>query len=191
MGFEPIGTLDYLAGDVPASEPPQEASGGIQFTALDWDQANGFKQFADVVQRTYDDTLDCPELAAYRTAPQTLNGYRSSPAFDPELWFLATDSNDQPIGCLVLANHQPAAGEYPDGEAAPVIEIVYMGLVPEARGNGDGVRLVQHAMLSAREMGAERIILAVDQRNKPARAIYTAAGLQPMLSETVWVKLLN
>ncbi len=188
FGFHPIGTLDYLHGLVPpAEEADKDAL--LTFEPIQW-QPQPFRQFADLVERTYVETLDCPGLAEYRTAMQTLQGYQASGAYDPALWFNVRGSDEDPIGCMVLANHQPVASA-DNTDPSPVIEIVYMGLIPEARGRGCGKRLVEQAFAAARTVGAERMILGVDQRNTPARDIYQWAGLQPMLTETVWVKSLS
>jgi hypothetical protein len=70
----------------------------------------------------------------------------------------------------------------------PVIEIVYMGLLPETRGKGFGRQLVDQAAKVAVNLGGTRLILGVDQTNRPARDIYDARGMTPLLSETVWAK---
>lgn len=191
LGFQSIGTLDYLSVSVPSSkESPFVINDDdqLRFQQIDWSAAE-FQRFANLVETTYSQTLDCPQISAYRTAAQTLCGYQSSNSFDSKLWFTALDDREKPIGCVILANHQP--GPSSDRAASPIIEIVYMGLVPDARGTGRGKTLVQHAFAAARSAGAERIILAVDQNNTPARAIYDLAGLEPMLSETVWAKLIG
>ena len=193
FGFQMIGTLDYLGGDVPpatakASTPSDLAP--LRITPIAWDQPSEFQRFANLVEETYAETLDCPLLAKFRSAEQTLRGYQTSAAFDPSLWFCASEGSSQSIGCVVLACHRPSTT--PDAQdTSSVIEIVYMGLVPEARGMGRGKGLMERALEAARSAGAARIILAVDQQNAPARAIYDRAGLQPMLSETVWVKSLK
>jgi ribosomal protein S18 acetylase RimI-like enzyme len=191
LGFQSIGTLDYLSVSVPTSkESPLVINDDdqLRFQQIDW-SAGEFQRFVDLVETTYSQTLDCPQMSAYRTAAQTLCGYQSSNSFDSKLWFTALDDRETPIGCVILANHQP--GPSTDRAASPIIEIVYMGLVPEARGTGRGKTLVQHAFAAARSAGADRIILAVDQNNAPARAIYDLAGFEPMLSETVWAKLIG
>ncbi len=191
LGFQSIGTLDYLSVSVPSSKQSPfviNDDDQLRFQRFDW-SAGEFQRFADLVQTTYSQTLDCPQISAYRTAAQTLCGYQSSSSFDSKLWFTVLDDREKPIGCVILANHQPAPSS--DRDASPIIEIVYMGLIPEARGTGRGKTLVQHAFAIARSTGADRIILAVDQNNAPARAIYDLAGLEPMLSETVWAKLIG
>ncbi len=196
FGFEQIGTLDYLGGDIPC--PPDSshvAADGerLRFIPVDWDQPDAFDQFANLAEATYAETLDCPRLAHYRTAAQTLRGYYTSSALDPNLWYFV-HSDDGLAGCMILGNHRPSPSPSPANDteqAAAVIEIVYMGLIPRARGQRRGIQFMQHAFRAAGDIGASRIILAVDQKNHHAREIYDDAGLQPMLSETVWVKSLD
>jgi len=69
---------------------------------------------------------------------------------------------------LLLADH-PSARHW---------ELVYMGLVPEARGRGWGRQITQHAQLMARRAGVDRIVLAVDAANSPALEMYRAAGFE-------------
>jgi hypothetical protein len=168
----------------------ENANQGLRFEPVELNRSGEFQRFADLVERTYTETLDCPRLADYRTASQTLGGYQAAGAFDPKLWFHIYDDHDAPVGCMVLASHQLRPTPENDVQSF-VIEIVYMGLVPEARGRGRGKTLVQRALDAAGDIGANRIMLGVDQRNRFARAIYEEAGLQPMLSETVWVKSLE
>lgn len=192
MGFQAIGTLDYLSGVVPNSEPSPNENAGLhplRFQTIDWDDMQGLRRFTDLVQSTYEHTLDCPRIADFRNADQTLSGYRSASAFDGDLWFTAVDDQNVPIGCVILAKHVMGAAD--DSETPPIIEVVYMGLIPQARGRGRGEVLMRQAVRNAVGLGASRIILAVDRMNTPARAIYDSFGLQPMLCETVWVKLVG
>jgi GNAT superfamily N-acetyltransferase len=192
FGFQSVGTLDYLGG--PAELAPDSPlmvteNHELRFDKIDWNRDEELQRFAALVESTYKQTLDCPNLAAYRTAAQTLRGYQASSAFDADHWFTVVDDSGAPIGCLVLAIHHSASQS--EGPLASVVEIVYMGLVPESRGQGRGKVLVQRAFQAARNLGADRMILAVDRQNEPARSIYALAGLQPILRETVWVKSLN
>lgn len=191
FGFRPVGTLDYLSGEI-ASASTREPTTTLRFPVVNLNDPSDYESFVRLVEETYQQTLDCPGLAEHRTASQTLQGYRTSAAMDPSCWFrVVQDGNDgtcKDVGCVILANHQPPSH---DPEARGVIEIVYMGIVPSARGQRLGQRLVEHAFATARTRTASRMILAVDQQNSPAKAIYEAAGLSPMLSETVWVKTIG
>lgn len=217
FGFQPMATLDYLCGEVPSiREGPAtgkskaqarrpEPENSLQFIpvklspkAVGTEANSEYKSFVTLVNSTYSETLDCPALVEHRTARETLNGYRTATAFDPAGWFRVVRSEGSvrsecagtqtAIGCVILGYHPPP----PDQRDTPgVVEIVYMGIIPSARGFGLGKDLVEHAFAVARKHSADRLILAVDQKNKPARKIYEAAGLSPMLSEIVWVKSLG
>lgn len=207
LGFRDVATLDYLTGptDVvfPAGSvdaPPAESE------SLSWDQADtstadGLAELADLIESTYRETLDCPSLGDMRTARQTIEGYRNVGAFDAEGWLIARDpATGQPVGCLVMATHGeirsgrgigPSANEATvpvDDGNDPISEIVYMGVVPEARGRALGREIVRRAYQRAIQIGAPRIILAVDQINEPARRIYESLGMTEMLRETVWCR---
>ena len=110
-------------------------------------------------------------------------------------------SNDEPPSSkshVAVSPHQKQAqyesqdhaGQSDPEQASggPVVEIVYMGLVPAARGNGFGKILVDQAAKVVLTMGGSRLILGVDRRNQPARDIYRQQGMSEVLSETVWVR---
>jgi GNAT superfamily N-acetyltransferase len=51
-----------------------------------------------------------------------------------------------------------------------------MGLVESVRGRGFGLQVVRHAQWLCRQEGRDRLVLAVDRRNAPARRIYMSCG---------------
>lgn len=205
LGFEAIGCLDYLSCELQSdrsyahgreseatetNDHSETDHPALCFEPVCWDSPTAMDLFADLVERTYQATLDCPDLSRFRTPRQTLQGYRSSSAFDPATWFHVKDHNNRDVGCLVMASHHDTQSPSPD-PSNTVSELVYMGLVPEARGQGHGQRLVDYVMQRTREQGRKRVILAVDQTNTPARSIYDQFGFRKMLSETVWAKRLT
>jgi ribosomal protein S18 acetylase RimI-like enzyme len=56
------------------------------------------------------------------------------------------------------------------------MDLVYLGVVPEARGRGLGYELTCKAMFEAKAAGAQELTLCVDARNTPARRIYDQLG---------------
>jgi len=258
LGFQQIATLDYLTGNADrtgTADPSSAATHNhlsdhptqvaIELRTVGWDSAESRLAFTQLVESTYQGTLDCPELSRYRTPGETLRGYQTAASFAPDLWFEVLDAHspdNTPIGCLILAKHAEspdnanhdnanhgnanhgnanhgnanhgnanhgnanhgnanpetaASGNRQSHETqsdtntsheGPVIEIAYMGLLPETRGKGFGRRLVDQAAQVAATLGGTRFILGVDQTNQPARDIYNAKGMTPLLSETVWVK---
>jgi mycothiol synthase len=123
--------------------------------------------FAEVLVRTYRDSLDCPELNGVRSVAEILAGHRAAGKDRPDLWWLAC-AGQEPVGILLLT--ELAHGFDWD--------LSYLGVVPEARGRGLGRALARHALAVARAWGAQHLLLAVDQRNRPAEQIYRSLGFR-------------
>jgi ribosomal protein S18 acetylase RimI-like enzyme len=121
--------------------------------------------FADTLQRTYGGTLDCPELNGKRTIDEILAGHRGQGKFHPECWWLVSEA-DRPVGVVLMT-------EMPDGLTW---ELMYLGLVPEARRHGHGRAMTLHALHWLREQPATHLTLSVDHRNRPARQLYQSLG---------------
>ena len=83
------------------------------------------KRFGELLLRTYVDSLDCPQLNGVRQTADVLAGYREQGLFSPERWFFI-QHEDHDVGALILTEHADT-GNW---------ELVYMGLVAEARGAG-------------------------------------------------------
>ena len=171
-GFGQIANLQYLvslAGTFPTS-PPTDHLDFAPSPAL-------HERLANLVEQTYQGSLDCPAIDGLRDIEDVLAGYRASGVFDPDRWLIvAREGSD--VGCLLLADY-PASHQW---------ELVYMGLVREARGRGFGLAMVRHAQWMARQAGCERITLAVDATNSPAIAVYAAAGFVAWDLRSVWVR---
>jgi len=104
-----------------------------------------------------------------RQMDDVLDGYRATGVFQPENW-LIVEREGRDVGVLLLA----------EDPAAALFELVYMGLVPEARGKGFGAQVARHAVRLAGKANAERVVLAVDAANSPALAMYRPRGLHGM-----------
>lgn len=128
-------------------------------------------QFADlsaIVEATYRHTLDVPALNGLRSTADVIDGYQATGSSGSEHWRLIYQAN-QPIGCLILAEHAPHR----------LLELVYMGIAPLARGKGWGEVVVAYAKWLSRTLQISQLVLTVDEANHPARRIYTAAGFSP------------
>ncbi|REK12465.1 MAG: N-acetyltransferase [Planctomycetota bacterium] len=160
-GFRYVTDLLYLvslAGTFPDAPPAAH----LEFECY---RASEHTRLVRIVERTYAGSLDCPALESARSVEDVLAGYRASRAFDPKGWLLVKSAG-QDVGCLLLAD-DAALGQW---------ELTYMGVVPEARGQGFGLAMTRHAQWLARGAGRARLVLAVDEANAPAKDAYAAAG---------------
>jgi len=174
FGFQPLAELLYLVSeeiDFPRIQPV----GPLEFELYG---PGNHARLAAVVEATYEGTLDCPALDGVREVEDVLAGYRSSGVFRPDSWTIARHQG-RDVGCLLVVDHP----EFDNGE------LVYMGLVPSARGHGWGVQLAQHAQWTARCLGRRRLVVAVDAKNVPALRIYTAVGFRQFDQRTVYLKV--
>jgi ribosomal protein S18 acetylase RimI-like enzyme len=128
--------------------------------------------------QSYRESLDCPALNGLRDVEDVIAGHKASgggiDAFDPSWWFLLRERGE-PLAVLLLAR-----------TAAPhaAAELVYLGLVPAARGRGVGDILMRQALhvvsssIDDRSTNTASLALAVDARNKPALNLYHRHGLR-------------
>lgn len=123
--------------------------------------------FAQTILESYRQSLDCPALNGIRNIEDILAGHKASGEFDPQFWFLLRN----PAGpqAVLLLNRVPRS------ESA---ELVYLGLVPAARGRGTGDLLMRLALWAVRQMGLCQLTLAVDANNAPALRLYYRHGMQ-------------
>ena len=133
-------------------------------SAFDADRA----ALIEALDRSYQDTLDCPELCGLRETADVLESHRATGIFDHNLWWLAT-LGGRPHGCILLARA-------PEQRA---VELVYLGISTDLRSRGLGSRLLEMAL--SRVVGlvdAESIACAVDLRNEPALKLYRRFGFK-------------
>lgn len=160
-GFGHVSDLLYLvsqAGEFPSACPQD----GLEFVPY----AEGeHDRLASIVEQTYVGSRDFPRLDKLRNIDDVLAGYRAVGKFDPRLWMIARNRGGD-VGCLLMA----------DDPTRNSCELVYMGIVPSARGRGLGVALARHAQWLTGQAGRERLTTAVDAANAPAIAAYAAAG---------------
>lgn len=171
-GFQRITSLWYLAHDL-GGLPDSTARMNYQtYDACDP------VAFRETLLRTYEHTLDCPEVNDVRSVEDILEGHKSQGNFDARRWWLAHQEN-VPVGVLLLAD-VPALGGW---------DVSYLGVVPEARRRGLGRDLTVKAMHEARQAGAPRLTLAVDERNKPAWELYRGLGFSPFDQRQVFLAI--
>jgi ribosomal protein S18 acetylase RimI-like enzyme len=174
VGFHHLADLVYLSCEAERFAAQTAEKNELEFVTYD---ESCRARLAHVIERTYEGTLDCVALNGRRHIDEVIHGYQSTGEFHSENWLIVRDGDDD-VGVLLLADH-PAASHW---------ELVYMGVVPEARGHGWGNQIVRYAQHCARRAGIERIVLAVDAVNTPALRMYGSAGFEAWDRRAVFVR---
>ena len=125
--------------------------------------------FADVIERTWQESLDCPEMDDTRTIEETIESYKAAGKFTRSCWSLLS-VRDEPAGVCLLS---PLLADNS-------IELTYMGIVPEYRGKGLGRIMINRALSLSAIDGYKLMTLAVDAHNHYAWQIYKASGFKDM-----------
>lgn len=174
-GYERAADLLFLMSGL-RNAASDEPKGRLSFEAFRADQR---QRLADVVERTYVGSMDIPAMDGMRDMADVLDGYEQTGEFSPDRWmFVQSEGRD--VGCLLLADH-PQLNQW---------ELVYMGIVPEARGNRWGAIVTAHAQSLAKRAGRDRLVLAVDALNDPAIAAYSRAAFVEWFRRVVLLKKL-
>jgi len=97
--------------------------------------------------------------------------------YRPENWLFVRHEGED-VGVLLLADH-------PKGRHW---ELMYMGIVPEYRGRGWGRQIAHYAQWLARGARAERLLVAVDAKNRPAANVYRSTGFEIWELRAVYVR---
>jgi mycothiol synthase len=188
-GFTHAGDLSYIRTSLPhpvQAQQPAPWPPGIRVVSLrQYAQELGTPErspaidqaLTQALNRSYVDTLDCPELCGLRETPDVLDSHRATGICDPSLWFLVL-LNDQPAGCMLLSR-------CPDQRC---VELVYLGLGPEVRGKGLGKHLLHFGIRAITNIGEPELCCAVDRRNVPALRLYTGLGFLPFSERVALVK---
>lgn len=170
-GFRELAKLAYLSAS--AKSFPVEPDLEFQSHAGDQPQRLG-----RVLEQTYAHTRDCPQLDGVRPAAEVIEGYRQQGDHDPALWYVVRAAG-RDVGVLLMTTYPESANW----------ELIYMGVVPQARGNGVGRKIVEFALTAACRSGADQLLLAVDASNQPARDVYASAGFQQWGVRTVFARI--
>lgn len=190
-GFMSVGRLLYLrrpaspqAFETRAPAQPQWPS-GVDVVRADafTDASARDRALVQALDRTYEATLDCPELCGLRRTEDILASHRGTGQYDPALWWVVLLSG-QPHGCMLFSRCPDTA----------TTELVYLGLSPQLRGKGMGATLLALGLRAASSPGPDGlrrsvdIACAVDRRNTPALALYDRAGFKPFAERVALVR---
>ncbi len=163
-GFSKLATLDYMQRVIGRSEAAPAPLANVQ--VMPWHESRR-ALFVQVLDASYEQTLDCPALRGIRQTDDVLTGHMASGQFDPALWLLVC-MRDEPVAVLLLT-------EVPEQEC---VELVYLGVGVKYRQRGIARHLLQHAFHLTAARDRRLLTLAVDETNEPAMQLYRHAGFR-------------
>jgi len=175
-GFIRLAQLLYLVW-MKEDFPGQRPLSSLSFEPY---TAENHSRLVRTVEATYVKSLDCPMLNQKRVMEDVLAGYQATGVHRPELWQIVR-ADQEDVGCLLLTDH-------PELES---LELVYMGLIPSARGRGWGMDLARQAQWLTHLAGRNQLLLGVDADNWPAIRTYAAVGFRQWASRMVYGKFLE
>lgn len=164
----------WLELDELTQTPPAPDIKGLQWRPA---QQLAHEQLAELIDQTFVHTLDCPAINGLRSRQQVLDGFLEGRSLSDMggAWQIL-EVQGELAGCLLLQAHLPS-----------LLEIVYLGLLPAARGKGWGQQMVHRALRYAAEHGLRSVAAAVDEQNWPALELYRRFGFRPQQSFEVWL----
>lgn len=172
-GYHYLADLDYLVSTIdsfPRDRPLSDLE-FQSFTPVDT------PRLATLIERTYAGSLDCAELDGIRPIEDVLTGYRETGKYRPDWWLFARHAG-RDVGCILLADH-------PGHDQS---DLMYLGIVPEARGRGWGAQLTRVAQWILGQVPRARMILAVDNVNWPAHGVYSITGFDHWDRRRVYIR---
>lgn len=177
-GFLFVGDLLYLRR--PWTHPGNQPSIWLAGVTMSPWRAGDDLDLQHALERSYIDTLDCPELCGLRETSDVIAGHRATGVFDESLWWIIR-RDDTPAGALLLSA-VPAQDH---------TELVYLGLGPELRGRGMGSLALRHGLAALAGRPHRTVLCAVDARNVAARRLYERTGFQEFSRRTAMVRALT
>ncbi len=161
-GFSNLCTLSIMKAPVTTSKtlktiaPPKANISWLDYST------HTESYFIDTILQTYVNTLDCPEVTDLRSGKDIITSHKYSGKFSPSTWkILQIDGKNAGITLINESEEDPS-----------MCELIYMGIIPQARGKGLGKILLRKSFELAESIDKKSIRLAVDTRNIPAINLY-------------------
>lgn len=132
-------------------------------------------RFAELIERTYAASDDCPGFHGFRSASEALRSYESAGRFTPERWRLVEQA-ERDVAVILVNEHDERARE-----------IVYLGAAPDARRQGLGRTLIGLELEDARRDGFPTLVTAADANNVAAVTLYSRMGFFPGERKSIYL----
>lgn len=194
-GFCELARLAYMSRPMPLPSEFQQAAHWdlptgvrcVRVSELSADRVQVRGILLEALGRSYEHTLDCPELCALREPDDVLDSHLAVGKYDPRWWWVV-EAHGQPEGAMLFTPCPEQGG----------VELVYLGISPDLRGRGiakvllrSGMRELSLGIGTKSAKGRLHLSCAVDLKNQPARALYRALGFQMTAERRAFVRAIG
>jgi ribosomal protein S18 acetylase RimI-like enzyme len=177
-GFRKLALLGYLRRKNPRIRTRDTSTPALpEGVSLETWRPGMDDDFVLALERSYEDTLDCPELRGVRNTRDVLESHKAAGDFEPPLWWIIR-LNGEPQGAMIFA----------PGQDHGHIELVYLGLAPPLRGKRLGALLLEFGLRMVAGRREPAVTCAVDQRNEPAKRLYRKAGFVQIAERAAFIR---
>ncbi|HSG71704.1 MAG TPA: GNAT family N-acetyltransferase [Planctomycetaceae bacterium] len=173
-GFERLTTICRYQLDRPSREASfhtDRREGNLRIVSIDEAVTR------TLLERTRQDSLDCPELHSFLSWDERLTEFRRLSPDHFRVEIATLDDANGPRGIAIsstdLERHE--------------CEVNYLGILPEQRGQGHGHRLLKRLTERHFEANTKRICVNVDSRNIYARRVYESTGFRLTGEFPLWI----
>lgn len=150
---------------------------GLSFTSI---TKKDDKILGPILEETYIDSLDCPNIHGIRSVQDIIDGHRGIDDSSVQLWSIA-ELEGKKVG-VVLLNSLPKI---------KCIELAYIGLSPTVRGKNLADACMQHITNQIADTPFSRVTLAVDSKNIPAKKLYLKWNFTKIKQRLTMIKKLS
>ncbi|QDT63719.1 GNAT family N-acetyltransferase [Calycomorphotria hydatis] len=173
FGFQSVASLEFLRHKL--TQIPQVETGS-EFSFIAYDPHHDQQRLERLIEETYQQSADCPVLVGRRTGQHAVKSHQSVGDFHPDLWRIyQQDGRD--VGVVLLSDHHAQNSR----------ELVYMGVIPSARGQQLGLTMVHTALREAAKDNRAELLLGVDASNSYAAEIYNRLGFETFAQRTAYL----
>ena len=182
-GFSRLASLAYMRREIPRRalfEEPELPPGYLLVPLSTLSEEDAEDSLIRALELSYVETLDCPELCRLRTTDDVIESHRSVGEYDPRLWYVLL-RDGAPAGCMLLTVCP----------TQQMIELVYMGLAPMARGKGLATAMLRFGLNRLAGRSEKYLACAVDEANVPASRLYQSLRMKTFTRRIALVRGLN
>ncbi|TWT62197.1 GNAT family N-acetyltransferase [Rubinisphaera italica] len=162
--FQELGNLLFLARKAAMKSGLPRSAMRKNLKLIPYQKIIDEYQLAKLIDRTYENSQDFPELQGQRTGEQAIRSHQTQGKYHPE-WWLVIEHEGEGVGILFFAEHT----EFEQ------VELIYIGITEKYRKQGFAKTALAQA-LQKFERDEKSVFLGVDARNHPAVRLYASLG---------------